>query len=96
MELFSLFRCKIKLNYFKVVKMGHFDRKIAKIRPKVMEIKVLRQVVFLAPSVFALTVPPVKFKKIEKPYVEFFFNFCVNYRTFFTDFLLSNGHTIDF
>ena len=58
MELFSLFRCKIKLNYFKVVKMGHFDRKIAKIRPKVMEIKVLRQVVFLAPSVFALTVPP--------------------------------------
>ena len=63
MELFSLFRCKIKLNYFKAVKMGHFDRKIAKIRPKVMEIKVLRQVVFLAPSVFALTVPPVKFKK---------------------------------
>ena len=58
MELFSLFRCKIKLNYFKAVKMGHFDRKIAKIRPKVMEIKVLRQVVFLAPSVFALTVPP--------------------------------------
>ena len=39
MELFSLFRCEINSNYFKIVKTGHFDRKIAKIRPKIMEIK---------------------------------------------------------